>query len=156
METKGYSGTILFDGSFVTIVRKGFLARATIGKGEKKIPIKSISSIQWKPAGAFMNGYIEFSLGGGNESRSQFGHATMDATKNENAVIFTKKQMPEFEKLRTVLEKAMNDMSQGTAAQFAGSADISERMKELESLKTAGLISMSEYENKRSQLLSQL
>ena len=54
-----------------------------------------------------MNGYIEFSVSGGNEARSRFGAATMDATKNENAVVVTKAQAVQFLALRDVIEEAI-------------------------------------------------
>ena len=34
LSARGHNGTMLFDGSFVTIQRKGFLARTTVGKGK--------------------------------------------------------------------------------------------------------------------------
>ena len=37
---------------------------------EKRIPIRSIQAVQWKPPGALVNGYIEFTVPGGNETRS--------------------------------------------------------------------------------------
>jgi hypothetical protein len=54
-----------------------------------------------------VNGYIEFSIGGANESRAAFGRQTIDATKNENAVIFTKKQSAAFAELRAAIEAAI-------------------------------------------------
>ena len=54
-----------------------------------------------------MNGYIEFSVSGGNDARSCFGTATMDAAKNENAVVVTKAQAVEFLALRDVIEEAI-------------------------------------------------
>jgi hypothetical protein len=104
---KGHTGQILFDGFYVTIQRKGFLARAGVGKGEKRIPLPSITAIQWKPAGGLVNGFIQFTLSGGNERRSAFGSQTIDAAKDENSVVFTKKQMPDFDRLRHAVEQAM-------------------------------------------------
>jgi hypothetical protein len=63
ISAKGHNGTVHFDGRFVTIERTGFLARASVGKGTKRIPITSIQAIQWKPPGMLVNGYIEFTLG---------------------------------------------------------------------------------------------
>ncbi len=34
---KGYNGQASFDGRFITITRKGFVARGSVGKGEKRI-----------------------------------------------------------------------------------------------------------------------
>lgn len=107
ISAKGHNGTVHFDGRFVTIERSGFLARASVGKGEKRIPVRSIQAVQWKPPGALVNGYIEFTVGGGNENRSRFGAATTDAAKNENAVLVTRQQMNAFLALRDAVEDAM-------------------------------------------------
>jgi len=66
-EVQGRNGVVSFDGPFVTINRKGFVARATVGKGEKRIPVGSISAVQLKPAGPMMNAFIQFTMPGGNE-----------------------------------------------------------------------------------------
>ena len=60
MEVKGHNGTVSCDGVWVTISRRGTLARLTVGKGVKRIPVASIQAVQWKPAGVMVNGYIEF------------------------------------------------------------------------------------------------
>ena len=70
---KGHNGTVTFDGDFVTIERTGFLARTSVGKGTKRIPVSSITAVQWKPAGGMVNGFISFTVGGGNEAHSRFG-----------------------------------------------------------------------------------
>jgi hypothetical protein len=107
IQAQGQTATVIFDGNFVILQRRGFLARMTVGKGDKKIPIGSISAVQWKPAGAMVNGYIEFSLSGGNESRAQFGSSTQTAVSNENATVFTKNQMGQFTALRDAVESAI-------------------------------------------------
>ncbi|HYY11905.1 MAG TPA: DUF4429 domain-containing protein [Kineosporiaceae bacterium] len=104
---KGHNGQISFDGAWVTITRKGFLGRASIGKGEKRIPIGSITAVQWKPPGAVMNGFIAFSLAGGVEKQSRFGSQTSDASRDENTVLVTKSQEQSFLDLRAVIENAI-------------------------------------------------
>jgi Domain of unknown function (DUF4429) len=69
MQVKGRNGTVTFDGQTVTIDRKGFVARTTVGKGTKSIPVHSITAVQWKPAGMTV-GFIQFTLSGGSERRS--------------------------------------------------------------------------------------
>jgi hypothetical protein len=103
---KGHTGVVDFDGRTITIRRTGMLARAAVGKGEKRFPLTSVTAVQWKPASRLINGYIEFSLPGGVETRSKPGKATSDAGRNENAVVFTRGQMPAFEELRTAIEAA--------------------------------------------------
>ena len=104
---RGVNGTVSFDGRFVTISRSGFLARTTIGKGDKRIPASRIGSVQWKPAGIAVSGYIEFSLAGGNENRAVFGRQTYNAASNKNAVLFTKDHEPAFQRLRDAVEEAL-------------------------------------------------
>jgi hypothetical protein len=116
IEVEGHTGQVTFDGFFVTIHRKGFRARAIVGKGEKRIPLPSIAAVQWKPAGAMVNGFIQFTVPGGNERRSKFGSQTTDASKDENSVVFTKRQMPDFAKLRAAVEQAMSSAAKGSAA----------------------------------------
>ena len=107
---KGINGTVTFDGKFVTIERRGFAARASIGKGEKRIPVKSITAVQWKPPGMLTNGYIEFTVMGGNEARSRAGAATVQAAANENAVLVTKKQADDFLALRRAVEDVIAEL----------------------------------------------
>ena len=52
IEVKGNTGTVRFDGQTITIFRKGLLARAGVGKGEKHIPLAHVTAVQFKPAGA--------------------------------------------------------------------------------------------------------
>ncbi|MFC7595769.1 DUF4429 domain-containing protein [Terrabacter sp. GCM10028922] len=155
MEVKGHNGTVDFDGDFVTIRRTGFLARASIGKGEKRIPLGSITAVQWKPAGAMMNGFISFTLGGGNETRSRFGSQTVDATKDENSVIFVKKQMPDFEALRNEVEQAIAARHR-PAAQTPATPDHLAQLKQLAELRDAGILSEEEFAIKKAEILGRL
>lgn len=104
---KGVNGTVVFDGQAVTIQRTGALARMTVGKGEKRIPVKSITAVQWKPATAMIRGFIQFTVPGGNEGRSKVGRQTRDAARDENSVLFGYTQREEFERLRAAIEAAL-------------------------------------------------
>ena len=103
LEVKGHNGQIQFDGQTVTITRKGILGRLSVGKGEKRFHISQISSVQWKPAGPFVNGFIAFSAAGGNERRSRFGSQTSSADNDENSVIFTTRQKAASEYMPRVI-----------------------------------------------------
>ena len=76
----------------------------TVGKGEKRIPIRSLAGIEWKPAGPLVRGYIQFTIPGGNERRSRMGSRSVDAAKDENSVLFTPGQQTQFEALRSAIE----------------------------------------------------
>lgn len=104
---KGHAGgQVTFDGGIVEISKKG-LAAFVGGSGAKRIPVRSISAIQVKSPGILSNGFIQFTISGGNEVRAQFGRQTFDAGADENSVLFTKKQEPEFLKLRDAIEATM-------------------------------------------------
>jgi hypothetical protein len=153
MEVKGHTGTVLWDEDFVTIRRTGFNARMTVGKGEKRIPISSITSVQWKPAGAMVNGFIQFSAGGGNESRSRFGAQTLDAVKDENSVVFTKKQMAGFEVLRGEIEQMIARRNRPAAP--AGPDHLAQ-LKQLGELRDAGILTEDEFTTKKAEILGRL
>ncbi|MES4891409.1 DUF4429 domain-containing protein [Streptomyces sp. NPDC096012] len=155
IEVKGKSGQVQFDGQYVTITRKGFLARSLVGKGEKRLHISQISSVQWKPAGAVVNGFIQFGLPGGVERRSKFGNQTQDALKDENSVVFTKQQMPQFEELRQALDAAI---AQHHAPQQPTSApspapSVADELTKLGQLLQQGILTQAEFEQQKARLL---
>ncbi len=127
----------------------------TIGKGEKRIPISSIKAVQWKPAGPLVNGFIQFTVPGGREKRSAFGSQTSSAGKDENSVIFTRKQMPEFEKLRAAVEPALEQGAQATTPQQSGPS-IGDQITQLAALRDQGLLTNEEFAAKKANLLSRM
>ncbi|MFE9593596.1 DUF4429 domain-containing protein [Streptomyces sp. NPDC006294] len=153
IEVSGQGGQIVFDGQYVTITRKGFLARATHGKGEKRLHISQISAVQWKPAGAMVNGFIQFTVPGGNEVRGRLGSQTSNAAKDENSVIFTKQQQPEFEKLRSVLDQAIAAQHAPQHAAAAAPVSVADELAKLGTLLQQGLITQQEFEQQKARLL---
>jgi hypothetical protein len=150
LSAKGRNGTVEFDGRAVTIHRTGFRARSSIGKGTKVIPVESVAAVQWKPAGGLVNGFIEFTVPGGREGRSQMGRQTLDAATNENAVIFTKKQMPEFEVVRQAVQQAQ--VAQSGPQQTPGS-NLSGELANLAQLHAQGVLSDAEFGAAKRRLL---
>ena len=87
-EKQGHQGTIVFDGTWVTIDRsKPFPCLDDCRKGEKKIALTQITSVRWKPPSHLIRGYISFSLAGCMETPPRFGSQTIDAAKDENPVV---------------------------------------------------------------------
>jgi hypothetical protein len=150
MQVEGQGGQIEFDGQYVTITRKGFLARSMVGKGEKRLHIAQIAAVQWKPAGMMVNGFIQFTVPGGNERRSSFGSQTAQAAQDENSVVFTKKQQPEFEKLRATLDAAIA-AQHSPAGQPAGS--VADEIAKLGALVQQGLLTQAEFDQQKARLL---
>lgn len=153
IEVKGHTGQIVFDGDYVTITRKGFNARITVGKGEKRVHVSQISGVQWKPAGLMVNGFIQFTVPGGNERRSAFGSQTTNAVNDENSVVFTKKQMPEFEKLRAAIEAAIAAHHTSQAQVQASQGSVADELAKLGALREQGLLSAEEFEQQKARLL---
>ena len=140
IEVKGSNGQVVcFDGQFVTITRKGFIAR------EKRLPISQIAAVQWKPAGWAWNGFIQFTVPGGNKQATR-------AAKDENSVMFTKKQMPKFERLRAAIDEAIVRQH---APQAAGSSEgsITDELTKLAALRDQGVITDADFEAGKAKVL---
>ena len=60
---------------------------------EKEISLDQVAGAQFKPATAFVNGFIRLSIVGQTEPEG----GGFDAAQDENAVMFTSKQQPGFE-----------------------------------------------------------
>jgi len=153
---KGHNGQVTFDGEFVTISRKGGLARMSVGKGDKRFPLSSIVAVQYKPPGAMVNGFISFTLPGGNEGRSKFGRQTTDAATDENSVIVRKSQDSEFKVLRDAIETALAVRSrpQPTVMHAAAPLDVADQLTRLAALRDQGILSEEEFAAQKSRLLA--
>jgi len=151
---KGVGGVVKFDGHFISITHKGALGRLTVGKGEKRIPISSISAVQIKPPGPVVNGFIQFTLPGTNERRSKFGRQTFDAASDENTIVFTKNQAPAFGALRDAVEQAIIGQSAPqVVAPSAAQPGRLEQLKTLGELRDAGVITAEEFELEKTKLM---
>jgi hypothetical protein len=101
---KGVNGQITISNNIVVISRKGALGFLTQGlKGDKRIPIKNITAVQYKDAGFLTNGYIQLSIHGSMENKSGLFAATHD----ENTVMFNKSQSKDFLELRDSIESVI-------------------------------------------------
>jgi hypothetical protein len=150
LEVKGYNGQISVDDTWLTISRKGGLGLLTQGlKGDKRIPIANILSVQFKPANAMVNGYIQFSTAGGENSAGMLSGVT-----DENSVIFTKKHLPDFEKLRDHIEQVIatriNNSGNSSAAQ---PLDVADQIGKLADLVSKGLLTDDEFATQKAKLL---
>lgn len=99
---RGIGGEIEAHQNRIILRPKGVLGLALKGlRGDKTIYLKDISSIQFKKAGHFTNGYIQFAFHGGKEAKG----GLFQATKDENTIMFNKSQQINFEKVRDFIEK---------------------------------------------------
>lgn len=148
MEAKGVNGQIELLENKVRIKRKGVMGFLTQGlKGDKDILISQISSIQFKKAGGFTNGYIQFSFLGGQESKA----GLLKAGQDENTVMFNVYQKKEFEAIKEAIEKRIDDIhSQATSPSSSSSLSDLEKLAEL---KDKGIITEEEFQAKKKQIL---
>ncbi|MFE4651548.1 DUF4429 domain-containing protein [Streptomyces sp. NPDC056707] len=152
MEAKGHGGQVDFDGQYVTIKRKGFLARSVVGKGEKRLHISNITAVQWKPAGMMVNGFIQFTVPGGNELKSSFGSQTSSAMQDENSVVFTKQQQPKFEILRAAIDTAIVQHRAPQVAQVR-LVSVADELAKLGTLLQQGMLTQREFDQQKARLL---
>ncbi|MFD7731275.1 DUF4429 domain-containing protein [Kitasatospora phosalacinea] len=148
IEAKGNTGQVTFDGEYVTITRKGFRARMTVGKGEKRIHVSQITAVQWKPPGMLVNGFIQFTVPGGIERRSGFGSQTGSAAEDENSVLFLKNQAPAFEELREAVDEAIARQHRP-----ASSDSLADELAKLQHLADTGALSAQEYDAAKARIL---
>ena len=101
LQLNGKGGQLVVDSNKVVIKRKGVLSTVIHGiKGDKTIPISSISAIQFKEPNMLINGYIQFSILGGNESIG----GVISACNDENSVVFTKDHLEEALTIKEFVE----------------------------------------------------
>lgn len=102
----GVGGQLTLTPKRVIIKRQGMLAKAGHGyKGDKEIPMKNITAIQFKPSGSLTNGYIQFSILGGNEAKG----GVFDATSDENTVMFKKSQEAAFREVKRFIDAFIDE-----------------------------------------------
>ena len=129
----------------IVIERKGLLAHHI--DGSKTIPISSITNIQFKPANMAINGFIQFAVLGGVESKAGVFTAQFD----ENSVVFQKKNLKVAEEIKDFLEKKISERATGaTIVQQVSSAD---ELKKFKELLDSGIITQEEFDAKKKQLL---
>ena len=141
ISAKGQTGTLSFDGQFVTISRSGFLAATTQGKGEKRIPVSSITAVQFKLAGAVTQGFISFTMSGGGEQKSRAGRQARDAFNDENSLTFLKKGNADMEAVRDAVEAAIA----AGHAPAAPASDAADQIAKLAALHAQGILSDDEF-----------
>lgn len=152
MEAKGTNGTIVFDGHTILIKRTGFNARMFVGGGEKRIPVASVTAVQWKKAG-LAAGFIQFTLAGGIERRSKPGRQGNDALHDENSVTFHARQQTAFEPIRAAIDAAIAQQHAPQPAAPAAGGSIADELAKLAALRDQGIITPADFEAAKARIL---
>lgn len=148
MRAEGSNGSIEIKSDSVIIRRKGLANIITQGlQGDKQIPLKNITAVQFRAAGSVMAGVIQLTLLGGREFRG----GMLEATKDENAVMFTRDQEPHFLLLRDAIQSAISQPGGSVINHVASAADELER---LAALYEKGHLSADEFAEGKRQALS--
>jgi hypothetical protein len=150
---KGMTGWIEVNGQFVTITRKGALAKMNYGwtRGEKRIPIASIAAVQYKKPG-MSRGYIQFTLPGGIEGKK----GLLQSGNDENSVQFGSSSSAQFEAIRDHIESAIaaRHAPAAPAAMPAPNApDLTTQLRGLAELRDDGIITEEEFQAQKAKLL---
>ena len=149
LEAIGYGGQLRLGEDNLVISRKGLMGFLSQGmKGDKEISLEHISSVQFKAAGTLMNGYIQFAFVGGTENQAGIFGATAD----ENSVMFTASQQPEFEIMRDAIKARIAAIRAGRGGAAAATSAADEIAK-LAKLRDEDVLTEEEFLAKKRQLL---
>ncbi len=147
---KGVNGQILYFPHKIVIQRKGLGGFLTQGlKGDKDIPIASITSVQLKKAGTITNGYIQFGLKGGIESKA----GLFKAVEDENTVMFSARQEREFLEMKDLINSRICELQ--SPPQEPASSGIGD-LERLANLLEKGLITREDFDAAKRRILGQL
>lgn len=142
-EARGITGQLLLYDYKIVIKRKGVIAFMNHGlKGDKEIPIRNITAVQFKKAG-MINGYIQFSIGGSLESK----RGIFAAQSDENSVSFNTWQQKPFIEIKEILDEKIN--RDDTVNPISDSDEI----EKLHNLQEKGIITEEEFQAKKKQIL---
>ncbi|MFC4682891.1 SHOCT domain-containing protein [Exiguobacterium sp. s149] len=138
--------TVTVENGFIKISRRGFMNRINNGGGDKNIRISSLSGVQVKKPG-LTTGYIQFIFSGSKDTAG-----VMDAVKDENSILFVKKEYYLALKLRDYVEDLLAQPTQQTVA--ATSISAADELLKLKQLLDAGVLSQDEFDAQKTKLLS--
>ena len=186
----GTNGRIEVDDFFLTITKESdggatlkVLNRVASGyAGEKKIPIDSISSVQFKPVGtsgtlvssnlekvglgkiskelgAGATGYIQFAFMGSQEHKSRVLSNNWSLWKDENTIIFSIEKQEDFRKMKEFIESKMMQRQTGGAGQVNSASNTApanskfDQLKQIGELKASGILTEEEFEEQKRRIL---
>lgn len=143
----------------IVIKRKGIANFLVQGlKGDKEIPIKYITSIQFKDPGMITSGYMQFTLLGGQEAKG----GLFEGAADENTVMFSSKEAPQFKRIKEHLEKIIfspapitlgSNANHHSRTPLTDSDDLIGKLERLGNLKAQGILSSTEFEEQKANLL---
>ncbi len=151
LEAEGSGGHLWLFEDRVRIKHFGLRGAISSGvfKGDKEIGIDQISAVQWRNPGSVTLGHIQFSFMGGSSD------AWM-ASRDENAVLFSKVQESAFRRLKDELDVRMRTRRAGTPGATSVKEDVPDQIRKLADLRDAGILTAEEFETKKAELLTRM
>jgi hypothetical protein len=133
----------------ITITPKGVLGFLNKGlKGTKEIPFQSIVAVQFKESGTVFSGYIQFTILGGNESRS----GILDATQDENTFMFAGTKSNDLAiEIKAYIDSALRKLR--TPRTDLPTVNLSDELQKLAGLKEQGILSDEEFKAAKKKLI---
>lgn len=163
---EGRNGTISVEKNVIVIRREGvigFLSSGVMGQGDKRIPIKSIVSVELGKEPSFWGGisYIRFATAADNEVRkhSSFGDPSLRMFENKGGQYFNDpntiqlSSMEQYEtalKIREYIENYQSDRVDSAVMQPLSGAD---EILKYKKLLDDGILTQEEFDAKKKQLL---
>lgn len=143
------------NGKFDVVLEKNFIRLKSKGaqnainrglNGEKVFDIHNISAVQYK-APKFTTGYVQIILIGSYDARN----GVFGAVKDENSILFTKKDIDLALELKDYIEKSISNRS---GREENGTISDLDQIKKLKELLDMGAITQKEFNEKKQQLLN--
>lgn len=103
MLAKGTNGSVELHEHHIVIKRKGVKNALRGLRGDKSIPLSSVTSVQFRPVSFLENGRIRFSILGGSDFKGGYH----DALNDENTVFFSRSGENQFATLRDAVQNAI-------------------------------------------------
>ena len=148
-ELKGVGAHLSVYEDKIVIETKGLLGFLSQGlAGGKTIPMNAIQSVQFKAAGAFVNGFIQFGIMGGREVQG----GVFNAANDENSVIFTSDLNAMATKIKEYIEGIILNRSNATQT-IVQSTSAADEILKYKNLCDQGIITQQEFEAKKKELL---
>lgn len=168
LEAKGPNGEITVDEDWVTISRKNLRSKISHGfDGDKRIPISSITAVQFKSVGKYgsvlgrfnkspdsaigpATGYIQFAVLGSQESKG----GLLAAQYDENTIMFNNVGEPDFAKIRDFVESRIIELRNPSLKVVPQEIDIADQLLKLSKLVEQGILTQDEFDSQKAKLLN--
>lgn len=137
--------SLTIERSTIGTARQGYMA------GPKTIPLRNITSVQVRKPTLVSHGILQLGTLGSIEKNYK---SVMDATKDDNAIIFSKSHYNEMMELKAYIDSYSANFSEGNTTVINNiEKSPVELIKEYKELLDSGIITQEEFEAKKKSIL---